>query len=191
MEQTKQRILVEDTETGGLDNKVDSLLQVGFMVYEDGKLLDKLKINIEHEKYFVTKEALKINGINLATHEGVTPEKAVKEIISFVKKYFDKPAQVLGHNVSFDVGFVKELFAQQGENYDKVFSYRLLDTSALARMLVHFGYLKNGGRLCDIARELGVEYNENQLHDALYDCEVTHEVFMKMSQFLSKPSVSE
>lgn len=178
----KQKIVVMDTETGGLDASVHSLLQVGLMVCEDGKVLDKIRVNIVHESYVVTEFAMKVNGIDLDTHTGHTPEQAVEIITSFIKKHFTKPAQTLGHNVTFDVGFMKELFKSVGADYDNVFSYRLLDTSSIARFLVFAEIIPPRGKLGDLAKHFGIEFKDSDLHDALVDCEVTYQLLLEMAK---------
>jgi DNA polymerase III epsilon subunit-like protein len=182
-----QRIIVLDTETGGLDPLQHSLLQVGIMVCENGEVLEKKRINIVHETYNVTPYAMKVNKIDLASHIGVTANEAVILIKEFVQKYFVEPAQVLGHNVSFDVGFVKELFKGSEVDYEKIFSYRLLDTSSFARVLEFAGVIERGGSLGQLAKKFGIEVEETNLHDALVDCEVTYELLIKMSKLLKTP----
>lgn len=185
----KQKIIVFDTETGGLDPQEHSLLQVGILVCEDGVVLDKLKINIIHENYVVTERAMEINRIDLTSHTGSTAHEAVEEITAFVKKHFSKPAQVLGHNVPFDVGFLKELFKSVGANYDRVFSYRLLDTSSIARFLIFAGIIPDGGSLGQLAKQFGVEFDQDSLHDALVDCEVTYKLLIEMTNMFPQPAI--
>lgn len=185
-----QKIIVFDTETGGLDPLKHSLLQVGIMVCENGKVLDKRRINIVHDTYHVTPKAMEINKIDLATHTGCTPEEAVDEIVEFVRAHFKKPAQVLGHNVPFDVGFMKKLFQDAGVDYDSVFSYRLLDTSSFARVLEFSGVIERGGSLGQLAETFGIEFDKTALHDALVDCEVTYKLLIEMSKLLKKPEMA-
>lgn len=186
-----QKIIVLDTETGGLDPLQDSLLQVGIMVCENGKVLDQKRINIVHKRYHVTSRAMEINKIDLATHTGVKPADAVAEIIAFVRQHFIKPAQVLGHNVSFDVGFVKKLFQDVGVDYDNVFSYRLLDTSSFARVLEFSGIIERGGSLGQLAKTFGIEVEETDLHDALVDCEVTYKLLLEMTKLFKASEPAE
>lgn len=187
----KQKIIVFDTETGGLDPQEHSLLQVGIMVCENGIILDKLKINIVQDEYIVTKRAMEINGIDLDTHTGSTPAQAVEELTAFVKKHFKKPAQVLGHNVPFDVGFLKELFKSVDANYDKVFSYRLLDTSSIARFLIFAGIIPDGGSLGQLAKQFNIDFDQDTLHDALVDCEVTYKLLIEMTKMFPQLAVEE
>lgn len=184
-----QRIIVMDTETGGLDPQKHSLLQIGLMVCEDGAVLDKIRINVTHDKYVTTPYALELNGIDLSTHEGPRPKEAVEQVINFVKKHFTNPAQVLGHNVSFDVGFLKVLFKKAEVDYDSVFSYRLLDTSSIARFLVFSGVIPSGGSLEQLANQFGIPFNPKKLHDALVDCEVTYQLILEMTKLFPKPIV--
>lgn len=183
----KQKIVVLDTETSGLDPQKHSLLQVGIMVCENGVVLEKKRINIVHDTYHVAARAMEINKIDLATHTGSTPAEAVKEIAEFIQKHFDKPAQVLGHNVAFDVAFLKELFKGTNVDYEKIFSYRLLDTSSFARVLEFVGIIDRGGSLGQLAKKFGIPVEESDLHDALVDCEVTYKLLIEMAKLLKTP----
>lgn len=176
----EQRIVVTDVETGGTDSTKHSLLQVAIVVFENGKELDAIKINVVHDEYCVTDVAMKINKIDLDKHKGLSKEDAVKEIKAFMAKYFDEPAQVCGHNVSFDVSFIKKMFNDVGENYDRLFSYRLLDTSAVARFLIFIGVIPSGGSLGDLLTYFKVPHDKMELHDALVDCRVTYQLLLAM-----------
>lgn len=181
----KQKIVVMDTETGGLDPKKHSLLQVALVVFEDGKEIDHLKVNVVHDVYHTTEKAMEINGIDLETHVGYYPDDVAEQVISFMGKHFGTtPAQVCGHNVTFDVGFVKELFAYANLDYDKVFSYRLLDTSAVARFLIFTGMVPSRGSLGDLAKFFNLDFVPNELHDALVDCRVTYQLLTAMANFV-------
>lgn len=189
----KQKILVMDTETGGLEAGVHSLLQVGLLVCENGEVLDELKVNIVEENiedYVVTDMAMKINGINLETHTGYTKSEAVALIVAFVQKHFKKPAQTAGHNVGFDVSFVKALFKFVGVDYDAVFSYRLLDTSSIARFLIFSGIIPNRGKLGDLAKHFGIEFVESELHDSLVDCHVTYKLLLSMASMFPQTELA-
>lgn len=177
-----QKIVVTDVETGGTDPQEHSLLQVALVVFENGRELDALKLNIVHDVYRVTPRAMEINKIDLETHEGYKPEEAVQMILEFMKKHFEKPAQVCGHNVGFDVGFLKVLFKMVGVDYDKIFSYRLLDTSAVARFLVFAGVIPPRGSLGDLAKHFNVPHDPKELHDALVDCRVTYQLLVEMTK---------
>lgn len=186
----KQKVIVLDTETGGLDPQKHSLLQVAMMACENGKVVDKIKINIVHDTYHVTARAMEVNKIYLATHQGLTPEKAAVEIMNFVRKHFPSPAQTVGHNVSFDIGFMKVLFASQGINCDDFFSYRLLDTSSFARILAFSGVIEKAGSLGQVAEQFNIPFDESALHDALVDCDVTYKLLLEMTKLLKIPEVS-
>lgn len=177
-----QKIVMMDVETGGLDARKHSLLQIALIVCENGKELESMKINIVHDIYHVDQRAMEINKIDLETHEGFTPEEAVKMIEAFMANHFEKPAQVCGHNVSFDAGFVKELFSSVKADYDNVFSYRLLDTSAVARFLVFAGIIPPRGSLGDLAKHFKVPHDPKELHDALVDCRVTYQLLLEMTK---------
>lgn len=186
----KQKIVVMDTETGGLDPKKHSLLQVALVVFEDGNEIDSLKLNVVHDVYNTTEKAMEINGIDLETHVGYFPDDVAEQVVTFMQKHFEEPAQVCGHNVQFDVGFFKEMFAYANLDYDKVFSYRLLDTSAVARFLIFTGMVPNRGSLGDLAKFFNIDFVPNELHDALVDCRVTYQLLTAMAKFVQPSEIT-
>lgn len=61
----KSKLLFLDTETGGLNDQIHSLLTVGFVVMEDDQIVDTLEIFLKLDEYHYDEEAMEINQINL------------------------------------------------------------------------------------------------------------------------------
>ncbi len=139
----KNKILFLDTETGGLNSLKHDLLSVGLVVWEDGSVRSEKEILIKGSPDRVTEESMAVNRIDLEEHNGTALDKghAVKEIIGFVEENFEeKPVIVAGHNVGFDMGFLRQLFDDQEVNFSKYFSHRSIDTSSI---LQYIGILQN------------------------------------------------
>ena len=110
--------LVIDTETGGLFPREHSLLTIG-MVLADFKprrikFTHQKHILIKHPEYFVTRSALKINGIDLEQHHkaGVVPKLAHKQMTEFIDEHSLHDMTLLGHNVHFDINFLDAFCAE-------------------------------------------------------------------------------
>lgn len=125
-----------DTETGGLDHETCSLLSVGLAVWHEGLIAGKTEILIMDKLITFSPEALKVNKIDFRDfiNNAVQPEKAIQTIKEFCLEYFgDKePITLAGHNVEFDIGFIKKLL--KGD-YSKLFSHRSIDTSSILKFL--------------------------------------------------------
>lgn len=136
------KILVIDTETGGLDAKKHSLLTIGLAVYEDGKIIAEQEYFLKHKDYVVNAKALEINHINLISHDSIAIESKI--IIDDIKRFLlsnfgtDKPV-IAGHNVEFDNGFMAQLFEDENEVWNNYVSHRKLDTCSLINYLMITG----------------------------------------------------
>lgn len=141
----KEAILCLDVETGGLNPKEHSLLQLGFVLYVNKKIVDTLEINIKEIVYKVTPEAMKHNGLDLLTikETGLNKEDAVAQVIKFIEKNLtggEKPI-LLGHNAFLDRSFTQELFESVGDDFKNHISHRNIDTMSLIWGLYDLGKL--------------------------------------------------
>ena len=110
-----ERFVFIDTETGGVIPTKHSLLSVGLVIWEKSLgIIDKKEIFIKSKRYVVTEKAKSLNKFNREAHNKVAiePTEAISEILNFTRKYFDENTAIpiVGHNVQFDVNFLKQLF---------------------------------------------------------------------------------
>ncbi|PLX09080.1 MAG: hypothetical protein C0596_04575 [Marinilabiliales bacterium] len=131
----QNKILFIDTETGGLDPQKYSLLSVCLVVWENNQITKTKEILINDGVLYVTDEALSINNINIEEHKklAIPSIDAILEIKQFVKEtFFHKEKITLaGHNVQFDLNFLKQLFYKHDESFHSIFSHRIIDTSSI------------------------------------------------------------
>jgi DNA polymerase III epsilon subunit-like protein len=182
------KLLVIDTETGGLDPEKHSIIQFGAVVWEDGKLGDSIEFYIvELPKIIADESALKINNISL-DHVYKTGElvgTAIDKIQEFVAKNFPEgePVALVGHNVAFDVAFTKRLYKRinKMELFNKTFSHRLLDTAGIVRFLSLSGKLQLTSASSDAAfKHFGIEPDPNERHTALADAKATGQLLTSL-----------
>jgi DNA polymerase III epsilon subunit-like protein len=137
------KLLVLDTETGGVDPDRHSLLSIGAVVWEDGRQCAEIEILVAEPELIVTARAMEINRIDLVTHARAAkaPADALAKLLRFVEAQFPQALAsgervvLAGHNVGFDVGFLKRLFRMTGADFEAVFSHRVLDTASILRFL--------------------------------------------------------
>jgi DNA polymerase III epsilon subunit-like protein len=100
---------------------------------------------------------------------GVDETDAVVTIGKLITKYFgtDNAIKVLGHNVTFDIQFLRELFQRYGINLK--FGSRLFDSNSLS-----FGTV-GAWNSDDLFKTMGFEHRQS--HNALEDIELTVEMF--------------
>jgi DNA polymerase-3 subunit epsilon len=143
----RHKLLVVDTETGGTDPLEHSLLSVAAVVWDGGLICGSIELLIDEPCMRVTPEALAINGIDITSHkiQALPTTVAVARLEEFIEEHFSdevlrgEKVVLAGHNVAFDVGFIKRLYRLAGMNYDRILSHRTLDTASILRFLTLAG----------------------------------------------------
>jgi DNA polymerase III epsilon subunit-like protein len=179
------RYLVFDTETGGLDASVHSLLSLGCVASEDGQILEALEILVRHEPYTVSAGGMKVNRIDLVKHHAAAlePGEALRVFDEFCARHFGSaPITLLGHNIAFDQNFLGAFFKSQGREIEPRFNHRSIDTHALAAGLRDAGRLPSDLRLSSGAlfSFFGIAPEPELRHTALGDALATHHLYWKL-----------
>ena len=121
--------VIIDTEPGGLDPSKHSLISVG-LVSACGAEMDEF---IVREPTLVADpRSMAIHGISEETinEQGLTLTEAVDRFEAFFEK-MDGPVLLVGHNVSFDLSFIKRLYRLADRIQPRKISHRSLDTHTL------------------------------------------------------------
>lgn len=124
-------VVIIDTETGGLDPSRHSILSVGMVVLGTNQ---ECEVFISEPTISAEPEALAINGINLEWLRavGLSPQAAVLSIEEFRTQVSqDGPITFAGHNLSFDVGFLRRLYTIAGAEWPRGLTHRTVDTHSL------------------------------------------------------------
>lgn len=192
------KLLYLDTETGGLDAKVNPILQVSGIVEIDGKILQEFDLRLRpHPSDVISPEALKINGLDperLHDPDRLEPIEAYKKLKSIFLTYIDKYDKkdkfyLCGQNVHFDYGFLLELWNRHGDNYLGSFvHYHKIDLIALTAALRLAGKLPTDPAILPSMKlEVLCRYFKmpEQTHDSMSDIRQTREIFQRYVRFLS------
>lgn len=182
------KLLWLDTETTGLNKEKCDIIQLAGIVIIDGEEKERFNFhcqpinweNIEpasFEKTKMTIEKLK---------EFPMPQELYLKLIELLNKYIDRYNKddkffIAGHNVQFDLEFLKNFFLKMGDKYfGSYFYYKTVDLMYFATILHTAGLIKlTSWKLGDIANYLQIEVDDN-LHDALYDIDLTRKCFCKL-----------
>ena len=176
----KNTFLVIDTETGGLSCEKNSILSFAGVVWEPrGEITKLFDIFIKEPVMNVEERALKINKIDLGHvyETGLTPLEAIRHVKTALDTRFGsdrRPIQLVGHNVSFDLGFIKRLYRLAGVDFYSDFRDRALDTCSILQFLMISGKIEGFRASADVLFEsAGVEIAENDRHTAMGDALAT------------------
>jgi DNA polymerase III alpha subunit (gram-positive type) len=180
-----------DCETTGLTVE-SNLLTAYFIIYDDNlNEQGSFGLGLRHKVYHVTAKALEVNGIDLVKHDKDAMDliDARRELMLFLNTYYKKEQFVcIGHNVNFDVRFLKNSGLLTYFEFDKYFNPIAIDTIVLAQ------YLKSCKLLQD-TQSLRLEmlckhYNitkeliqcDGSYHSAEYDTRCTVELLKKLRE---------
>ncbi len=180
------RHLVLDTETGGLDPGRHSLLTLGLVAGDAAGPAEGLEIAVRHEPYAVSGGGMKVNRIDLAAHHeaALDPPRALEALEAFLGRHYpgDAPVTLVGHNIAFDIAFLRAFMASLGRSFESRFGHRSVDTHAVAAALRDAGRLPSGLQLSSTAlfAHFGIEVPEEKRHTALGDALATHALYWKL-----------
>lgn len=178
-----ERFIVLDTETNGL-NILYSVLSIGGIKcrIENGQILEEETF----ERYYFPVEpyeekAIEKNGLTQETIEALRNDakypafcKKDKEVTTFLKDV----TFFVGHNIEFDLDMIPPLHSRK---YDK---RRSIDTMKLNTDIVQSGSIKydhyKWPTLEETARYYNITKKETKFHNALFDAQITLDIFKLM-----------
>lgn len=158
-----------DLETTGLDPVRDSIIEIGALRFEDDRVLETFSTFVNPGRKippFVTE----LTGITNKDVEDALPARvATRQLVDFVGR-----DPVIGHNIGFDLAFLRKHAALNG--------HPSVDTFEIAGVLV-----PNAGRysLANLARVLHLDLPE-QNHRALDDAIMAHALFWELQERASQ-----
>lgn len=191
-----KKILIVDTETGGLDASAHSILSIAAVVFQDGAVVDQYYAIVNEGEVIITdKAALGVNGLTIerVRAEGVSPIQAVNAIRAMISKNSMRGrVTIAAHNAPFDVAFMRRLWRLAGADFDAQFSYRSLCTATGALMLDFAGRISLPGgsaSLDNLVKYFGIKLDREGGHDALKDVLATAEVLKHEMRLLGSSAV--
>jgi ribonuclease T len=175
--------VVVDVETGGFNCKTDALLEIAAVLLdpqEDGTLLRGETIRY-HVKPFeganMEPASLAINKIDPdhplrpAIDERDALQRIFREVRRAVSESGCSRAILVGHNASFDLGFLNEAVARSATKRNPFHPFSSFDTATLC------GVAYGQTVLARAVKAAGLTWDEDSAHSAAYDAEITTDVF--------------
>ena len=178
--------VVVDVETGGFNEKTDALLQIAAVlldVDDEGKLFCSETISCHvtpFEGANLDPKSMEVNGIDvdhpfrLALEEKVALPKIFKPVRNAVKQQGCNKAILVGHNAHFDLKFINAAAERTGIKRNPFHPFSTFDTVTVA------GLAYGQTVLARAVRSAGMEWDTSQAHSAIYDAEMTAELFCKV-----------
>lgn len=178
--------VVVDVETGGFNAKTDALLEIAavLVAFDDAGQLQRRETIRYHVKPFeganIEAASLAVNGINPdhplrpAIDERDALGRVFREVRRAVRESGCSRAILVGHNASFDLGFLNEAVGRAGIKRNPFHPFSSFDTATLCG--VAFGQTV----LSRAVRAAGFEWDEDAAHSAAYDAEITADIFCEV-----------
>ena len=184
------KLLFFDLETTGVKFWRNGIHQIGGIVDIDGQEAERFDIRLApNPAATIEQEALDVAGVTLEQIQSYQPmEDGYRQLVSILSKYvnkFDKRDKMylVGYNnAGFDNSFLRALFQQCGDKYfGSSFYPNCMDVYVMVTpFLMGVRNDMENFKLMTVAKTMGIEIDENKLHDATYDIELTRDIFYKI-----------
>jgi ribonuclease T len=178
--------VVVDVETGGFNSKTDALLEIAAVILrmdEQGQW-HRGETHACHVEPFpganLEPAALEFNRIDpdhplrLALREREAMQKIFKPVREAVKAENCTRAVLVGHNPSFDLGFINAAVERTNLKRNPFHPFSTFDTATLGGLA--FGQTV----LSRAVTAAGLEWDERDAHSAIYDAEQTAALFCRI-----------
>ena len=123
--------------------------------------------------------------------EAVPADEACFEIENYIENTLGRnQITLIGHNVGFDVAFLRKIAFQGSRDQLKNISHRMIDTHTLLSLLAIEGKIPYSARTSDAALDyFKINVDTQKRHTALYDATATRELFIKTLEKLSNENI--
>jgi ribonuclease T len=178
--------VVVDVETGGFNARTDALLEIAAVLleFDDKGNLGRTETIRYHVKPFeganMEPASLAVNGIDPdhplrpAIDERDALQRVFRQVRIAIREANCNRAILVGHNSSFDLGFLNEAIARSDIKRNPFHPFSSFDTATLCG--VAFGQTV----LSRAVNAAGMEFDEESAHSAAYDAEITADVFCEI-----------
>ena len=175
--------VVLDLETGGFNAETDAILEIAAVTLEmtdDGSMIKGESIFFNVEPFpgaNVEQSALEFTGIDpedpmrMAVNEKEALTRTFRLIRSEVKRTGCNRAILVAHNAAFDHSFINIASQRSNLKRNPFHPFSSFDTATLSGLAYGQTVLS---RACAAA---GIDFNNEEAHSALYDCEKTADLF--------------
>ena len=183
---TIEKMLVFDTETGGLNHKTDALCSVTMKVTGEDKNIKTWFIKPQ-DKLNYTVKAMEVNGLtkDLLEEKGISENDCIGEIVSFIGKNWENKPVILGQNVGFDIDFINQLFSRNSmHSFTSMIHHRKRDTQQISIFLGDCGIDMPSIKLSD-AYKFFVGEELVDAHTSEADVIATENLYLAQIKFVS------
>ena len=174
--------VVVDVETGGFNAQSDALLEIADVIVRlsEGELIPAQSYRYRVKPYEglnIEPASLRITGIDpwhplrAALDEGEALRDLFRHVRREVRDTGCKRAILVGHNASFDLGFLNAAVARNDIKRNPFHPFSSFDTATVGGMAFGQTVLRHA------VEAAGLTWDAERAHSALYDAEMTAQLF--------------
>ena len=185
------KLLFIDTETTGDDTNFCGVYQISGIVDIDGEISEEfdLRCNIFKDD-LVVQEALEKCNVKIEDiYKFDSPLKTFLNLKKILKKYVDPFKKedkfvVIGYFADFDNRVLRRWFKKNNDEYfGSWWFHPWLDVAQIAAyVFIDQRIAIKSFKLSSVSEFAGLNFEENKLHDSLYDARLTRELYCKLTQ---------
>lgn len=181
-----------DLETTGTDPKLHSFFQLAALIEIDNKVEETIVLWCKPERT-LDPDTLKFHEMTVDDFNAdkfMDPVEFYKTLLKALGKYVNKynkqdKFHCVGYNChSFDMEFFREFFGlRQDKYFGSWFWHPSLDVMCIAaELLQRERHLLPNFKNLTVAKHLGIEIDETQAHEALYDIGITRKIYIELKK---------
>lgn len=181
-----------DCETTGVAENCN-LLTVSFLILNSNlQEVDSLNLALKHNNgYHIYPESLEVNKIDIVKHHNTSLDliDTRRKLLNFLQKNKSQYNLIpIGHNIQFDIKFIKSNGLLTEEEYARFISYNTIDTIVIAQFLKLTGKLhpKQSLSLVNLCSNCNLNRNESLEHSSEYDIKMTIKLLQYFQQLVGK-----
>jgi len=194
---SQNKYIAFDCETSGI-SETSNLLTVSFIILDkDFIQRDSLNVSLKQTSgYNIYPEALQINRINIIKHhESSTDLQTSRKILlDFLNKNKGSYNLIpIGHNITFDIRFIKSSGLLTHKEYSNFISCNPIDTLVVAQFLKTCGKLpqKQSLSLINLCNHFKLDSCKNSEHTSEYDIKMTIKLLLCLQSICNTQILNE
>jgi|TARA_R100000995_G_C3463124_1_gene114208 DNA polymerase III epsilon subunit-like protein len=199
---SNQKYLVFDTETEGLNLHSSKTWQLSWIVCQGKNVIETHDKFIKHKELNIPEVVRKLTGFDWDKYNQKA-ESLISVWSQFEQYLFDPQYIVVGQNLlGFDVYMISHLQRMLGQEPDYSYLPRIYDTRALGKAyreeldkpkrdflgwqykIMNDRSLKAKVSQNQLLKFFDIDFEEDKLHDALYDIKMCYEIFLKLKKHM-------
>lgn len=187
MENKPKKLMYFDLETTGTRFWASGIHQISGVIEIDGEIKESFDLKIKpNPKCIIEDEALAVASVTREDLDGYMDFKdGYKALTAILSKYVDKYDKtdkffLVGYNnAAFDNPFLRAFFVQNGDQYfGSWFWSSPIDVFVLASYsFMSERYKFENFQQGTVAKYMGIEVDDNRLHDGVYDVEIMMQIY--------------